>query len=111
MEEKRLDVSVCGGGLCLPDKGPGTPDDIDEDADAGRVLGVTVDGVSDKDGGDDLVSDSGDGDADLFCIYISEMKQESWWYIAPTHDRRDVPMSLCSLLEATSKHDQSHDTQ
>ena len=47
------------------DEAPGGADDVDEDADAGAVLDHAVDGVGDEDGGDDLVADGGDGDADL----------------------------------------------
>lgn len=44
---------------------PGGADDVDEDADARAVLDHAVDGVGDEDGGDDLVTDGGDGDTDL----------------------------------------------
>lgn len=47
------------------DESPGGADDIDEHADAGAVLDHAVDGIGDEDGGDDLVADCGDGDADL----------------------------------------------
>ena len=47
------------------DETPSGADDVNEDADAGAVLDHAVDGVGDEDGGDDLVADGGDGDADL----------------------------------------------
>ena len=47
------------------DETPSGADDVDEHADAGAVLDHAVDGVGDKDGGDDLVADGGDSDADL----------------------------------------------
>lgn len=47
------------------DETPGGADDVDEHANAGAVLDHAVDGVGDEDRGDDLVTDGGDGNADL----------------------------------------------
>jgi len=47
------------------DEAPSGAHDVDEDADAGAVLDHAVNGVGDEDGGDDLVANRGDGDADL----------------------------------------------
>lgn len=68
------------------EESPGGPDDVDEDADAGAVLDVAVDGVGDEDGGDDLVSDGGDGDAD---------------------DGSHVPFSGGGLLQTHAEEDQA----
>lgn len=54
-----------------PDEAPGRADDVDEDADAGAVLDVAVDGVGDEDRGHDLVADGRDGDADLESVLVN----------------------------------------
>lgn len=60
------------------DEAPSGADDIDEDADAGAVLDHAVDGVGDEDGGDDLVADGGDGDADLRMELVRKVKGDKW---------------------------------
>lgn len=57
------------------DEAPSRADDIDEDADAGAVLDHAVDGVGDEDGGDDLVADGGDGDANLEWISVKRFRE------------------------------------
>ena len=47
------------------DEAPIAPDPVDEDANAARLVGGTVDGICDEDGGDDLVARRRNGDSDL----------------------------------------------
>jgi hypothetical protein len=42
------------------------------------VLDHAVDGVGDEDGGDDLVADGGDGDADLRMELVRKVKGDKW---------------------------------
>jgi len=70
------------------------------------VLDHTVDGVGDKDGGDDLVADGGDGDADLG---IGVSKEVEWNNVeGAAYNRRDVPFALRRLLQANAEHDQTN---
>ena len=68
------------------EESPGRSDNVDEDADAGAVLDVAVDGVCDEDGGDDLISYGGDGNAD---------------------DGSDVPLAGGGLLQTDAEEDQT----
>lgn len=54
--------------ICVPERTQESPSgayDVDKDTNAGAVLDIAVNGVGDKNGGDDLVADGRDGDADL----------------------------------------------
>jgi hypothetical protein len=92
-----------------PDEAPSRADDVDEDADAGTVLDHAVDGVGDENGGDDLVADGGDGNADLG---VGVSKEVQWNNVmGGAYDRRDVPYTLRRLLEANAEHDQTNHGQ
>jgi hypothetical protein len=52
------------------DESPSRAHDVDEHADAGAVLDHAVNSVSDKNGGDNLITDGGDGDANLRCELV-----------------------------------------
>jgi hypothetical protein len=78
-----------------PDEAPSGAHDVDKDADAGAMLDHAVDGVGDEHGGDDLLADSGDGDADLRTRISEELEGGCIWECLTIGVTFHTPSAAC----------------